>query len=204
MKKYFYFSLAILISSCASVYLAPNGQEIADRHTTIAILKPNVSIMASKKVEAEAIKESQKTSANEFQQEIYKFLLKRKTQGKMTIGIQDVDETNAILLKNSDHISNLTTKEICDLLGVDAVMTSNFGLTKPMSTGAAIAMAVVVGFYGSTNEVTVSMSLKNCDDRSLLWKYDHKYSGGIGSSPARLVEGLMRDASKKMPYFSKE
>lgn len=204
MKKYFYFSLAILISSCASVYLAPNGQEIADRHTTIAILKPNVSIMASKKVDAEAIKESQKTSANEFQQEIYKFLLKRKTQGKMTIGIQDVDETNAILLKNSDNISNLTTKEICDLLGVDAVMTSNFGLTKPMSTGAAIAMAVVVGFYGSTNEVTVSMSLKNCDDRSLLWKYDHKYSGGIGSSPARLVEGLMRDASKKMPYFSKE
>lgn len=203
MKKYFNFLLIILVSGCASVYIAPNGQEVANRHTTIAIIKPNVSIMASKKVDAEAIKESRKTSANEFQQEIYKFLLKRKAQGKMVIGIQDVDETNAILSKKTDNISTLTTKEICNLLGVDAIMTSNFGLTKPMSTGAAIAMSVLVGFYGSTNEVTVSMSLKNCDDSSLLWKYDHKYSGGIGSSPARLVEGLMRDASKKMPYFSK-
>jgi hypothetical protein len=195
------FVLSIFVSSCASIYLAPNGKSIANKHEIIAIVKPKVSIKARKKDDAEAIKESQRTSAFEFQQEIYKYLLKRKTKGNIQVNIQDVDETNAIL-ERSD-IKNLTTKEMCDLLGVDAIMTSNFGLEKPMSTGGAIALAVLTGFGASTNKVVVTLGIKNCDDKSLLWKYDHKYSGGIGSSPSMLVDGLMRQASKKMPYFNK-
>ena len=194
------FLLSIFASSCASVYLAPNGKSIANKHETVAIVIPKVSIKARKKDDAEAIKESQRTSAFEFQQEIYKYLLKRKTQGKMQVNIQDVEETNAILERS--NIKNLTTKEMCDLLEVDAIMTSNFGLKKPMSTGGAIALAILTGYGGSTNEVVVTLSIKNCDDKSLLWKYDHKYSGGIGSSSSRLVEGLMKQASKKMPYFN--
>tara|TARA_B100000767_G_C19499710_1_gene423780 strand:- start:31 stop:639 length:609 start_codon:yes stop_codon:yes gene_type:complete len=199
-NKIVIFILSIFVSSCASIYLAPNGKSIANKHEIIAIVIPKVSIKARKKDNAEAIKESQRTSAFEFQQEIYKYLLKRKTQGNMQVAIQDVDETNAILERS--NIENLTTKEMCDLLGVDAIMTSNFGLEKPMSTGGAIALAVLTGFYSSTNEVVVTLTIKNCDDKSLLWKYDHKYSGGIGSSSSRLVEGLMRQASKKMPYFN--
>ena len=195
------FILSTFVSSCASIYLAPNGNSIANKHERIAIVKPKVSIKARKKDDAEAIKESQRTSAFEFQQEIYKYLLKRKTQGKIQVNVQDVDETNAIIEKSD--IKNLTTKEMCDLLDVDAIMTSNFGLEKPISTGGAIALAVLTGFGASTNEVNVTISIKNCDDKSLLWKYDHKYSGGIGSSTSRLVDGLMRHASKKMPYFKK-
>jgi hypothetical protein len=37
----------------------------------------------------------------------------------------------------------------------------------------------------------------------MIWNYDHKFSGGIGSSPSRLVDELMRQASKKMPYMNK-
>ena len=194
--------ISIFVSGCASIYLAPGGKSISSKHETIAIIQPKVSIKARKKDDAEAIKESQRTSSIEFQQEIYRFLLKRKSQGKMFINIQDVEETNAILLRSGNN--NLTTNEMCELLGVDAIMTSNFGLSKPMSTGAAIALALVVpGFAGSTNEVVVSLNIKNCDDSVLLWKYDHKHSAGIGSSPSALVEGLMRHASKKMPYFIK-
>jgi hypothetical protein len=195
------FLLSIFVSSCASIYLAPNGKSIANKHEKLAIVIPKVSIKARKKDDAEAIKESQRTSAFEFQQEIYKYLLKRKTQGKMQVNIQDVEETNAILERS--NIKNLTTKEMCDLLEVDAIMTSNFGLKKPMSTGGAIALAVLTGYGASTNEVVVTLSIKNCDDKSLLWKYDHKYSGGLGSSTSRLVEALMRKASKKMPYFNR-
>ena len=131
------FVLSIFVSSCASIYLAPNGKSIANKHEIVAIVKPKVSIKARKKDNAEAIKESQRTSAFEFQQEIYKYLLKRKSKGNIQVSVQDVDETNAIL-ERSD-IKNLTTKEMCDLLGVDAIMTSNFGLEKPMSTGGSIA-----------------------------------------------------------------
>jgi hypothetical protein len=202
VKSYLSVLIAsIMLSSCASIYLAPNGQSIANKHETIAIIKPKVSIKARKKDSAEAIKESQRTSSLEFQQEIYKYMLKRKTKGQMHVIIQDVEETNAILERSG--IEFLTTKEICDLLGVDALMTSNFGLSKPMSAGGAIAMSLLLGVGGSTNEVVVTLSIKNCEDKSLLWKYDHKYSGGLGSSPSRLVEGLMSGATKKMPYFKR-
>ena len=195
--------LAIIFSGCASIYLAPNGKAIADKHEVIAIVKPKVSIKARKKDSAEAIKESQRTSSIEFQQEIYKYMLKRKSKGKILVDIQDVEETNALLAKSGKDMQFLTTKEMCNILGVDGIITSNFGLSKPMSAGGAIALALLAGVGTNTNEVVVTLSIKNCEDKSLIWKYDHKYSGGIGSSPSRLVEGLMKHASKKMPYFKR-
>ena len=119
----------------------------------------------------------------------------------MVVSIQDVDETNALLSRSDINFENMTTNEICDILGVDGILSSNFGLSKPMSTGGAIAMAVLIGYGDSTNEVVATVSIKNCEDKSLVWKYDHKFSGGLGSSFSRLVEGLMKKASKKMPYF---
>ena len=119
----------------------------------------------------------------------------------MIINLQDVEETNVILNRNNLDISNMTTDEICQILEVDGVLSSQFGLSKPMSGGAAVALLFLTGFGASTNEVTVTMSLKDCSEKSLIWKYDHKYSGGVLSSPAQLVKNLMKDASKKMPYF---
>ena len=74
-------------------------------------------------------------------------------------------------------------------------------MSKPMSDGAAVALGVLVGVWGTTNEVHVSLNIKDCQYDKLIWNYDHKYSGSVGSSPARLVDGLMREASRKMPYF---
>jgi len=79
-------------------------------------------------------------------------------------------------------------------------MTSNYSLSKPMSEGAAVAFAVLFGVYGSTNEVAVTLNINDCMNRKLIWNYSHKFSGSLGSSPSRLVDGLMRNASRKMPY----
>jgi hypothetical protein len=70
-----------------------------------------------------------------------------------------------------------------------------------MSDGAAVAMVLLVGASGSTNEVKVSLNINDCSNKKLIWNYDHKFSGGLGSSPSELVDGLLRQASKKMPYF---
>ena len=49
----------------------------------------------------------------------------------------------------------MTPSEICAVLGVDGLIGSNFGLSKPMSDGAAIALAVLGAGGGATNEVRV-------------------------------------------------
>lgn len=196
----FIFVSLILMSCGPTIYLAPGGSQIAASHRTVAIMPPTVSIAASKKMSADAMKEAQKTESINFQQEIYAFMLKRKGQGKFFIDIQDVETTNALIAKATLNGDILTTSDYCELLGVDGLITSNFAMTKPMSAGAAAALYVVTGGIGSTNTVTTTLSIKDCQSSSLIWKYDYKYSGGLGSSPATLVEGLMRNASNRMPY----
>ena len=193
----------VLLSSCAKIYFSPDAKTLAKKQNTIAIIPPKISIAASKKVDADAIKEQQKTESLNFQNEIYSWVLKRKMQGKITKEFQDIETTNAKLKKAGYPENPLTTPELCELLGVDGIMTSSFGLSKPMSEGAAVAVGLLAGAWGATNEVRASLSINDCENKKLIWNYDHKLSGGVGSSPSRIVDQLMRDASKKMPYVNK-
>lgn len=192
----------VLLSSCAKIFYSPDARTLANKQQTIAIIPPNISIAASKKVDAEAMKEQQKTESINFQNEIYSWMLKRKMQGKITKEIQEVQTTNAKLLKAGYPENPLTTAELCEVLGVDGIMTSNFGLSKPMSDGAAIALGLLAGAWGSTNEVRATLSISDCENKKLIWNYEHKLSGGVGSSPSRIVDQLMRKASRKMPYIN--
>lgn len=195
---------AFLFSSCAKIFYSPDAYDLAKSHNTIAILPPTVSIAPNKKVDAEAILEQQKTESLNFQNEMYAWLLKRKMQGKITPEILDIETTNA-KLKNAGYPEwAFTSEELCEILGVDGTLGSHYSLSKPMSQGAAIALGVLFGAWGATNEVTVDLDIKDCASNKLIWNYNHKFSGSIGSSPAKLVDGLMRQASKKMPWLQNE
>lgn len=176
---------------------------MANNQKTFAIIPPKVSIAAKRKVDPEALKEQQRTESLNFQQEMYSWMLKRKMQGKFTQEIQDIETTNAKLMKIGFPETPLTTAEMCEVLGVDGIMSSNYALSKPMSDGAAVALGLLAGAWGPTNEVHVSLSINDCQEQKLIWNYDHKFSGSLGSSPANLVDGLMRQSSKKMPYMKK-
>lgn len=206
MKLFKHLSLivivAILFSSCAKIFYSSDAYTLAQSQKTIAIIPPTVSIAANKKIDAESMKEQQKTESINFQKEMFSWMLKRKMQGKISQEIQEIETTNAKLKKAGYPENPLTTAELCETLGVDGIMTSNYGLSKPMSDGAAVALALLVGAWGATNEVHVSLSINDCNNKKLIWNYDHKFRGSMGSSPSRLVDNLMRQASKKMPYMN--
>ena len=72
-----------------------------------------------------------------------------------------------------------------------------------MSDGAAIAIGVLIGSWGATNDVQTSISINEGKKGDLVWKYDYDASGSVGSSTDRLVNALMRNASRKFPYNAK-
>jgi hypothetical protein len=76
-------------------------------------------------------------------------------------------------------------------------------MDKPMSEGAAIAVGVIFGAWGNTNSVQTTINIHDGKSGNLLWKYDYQASGSVGSSTDRLVNALMRNASKKFPYSVK-
>jgi hypothetical protein len=203
MKKSILFLIAvtILLQSCAKIFYAPDAIPLARSQRVIAIAPPKVSIAARKNIDGTALIEQQKTESVNFQREMYSWMLKRKMQGTISVDIQDVETTNALLANAGIKDGNLLTPtEMCNLLGVDGIMTSNYSLSKPMSEGAAIASALLIGFWGATNEADASLSLHDFSSNKMIWNYDHKLTSSLGS-PARLVDDLMRDASREMPYF---
>ena len=192
--------MILATTSCARIFMSPDAIELAGKHKVFAIIPPKISIAAGRNIDAGSLKEQQKTESINFQNEMYSWLLKRKMQGSITQEIQEIEFTNAKLKKAGYPETPMTSSELCALLGVDGILTSNFSLAKPMSDGAAVATLLLVGSSGSTNQVHVTLSISDCFNHKLIWNYDNKLSGGLGSSSTSIVDQLMRNASKKMPY----
>lgn len=201
-QRFLIFSLLLVtITSCAKIYYSRDAFTLANQHKTIAIMPPTISIEARKKLDGDALIEQQKTESINFQREMYAWMLKRNRQGRITQEIQDVETTNILLARAGYPDSPLTKREICDILGVDGIMTSNFGLSKPVSEGGAVALYLLAGAFAATNEVRVNISITDSPNAKVIWNYDHKVSSSLGSSPSRIVDDIMRRSSRKMPYF---
>lgn len=203
MKRSLFLLIAatFLFQSCAKIFYSSDAEPLARAQKIIAIAPPKVAIAARKNIDGTALIEQQKTESINFQREMYSWMLKRKMQGKISVEIQDVETTNARLANAGFNEGNLLTPvDLCNILGVDGIMTSNYSLSKPMSEGAAIAVALLAGFWGATNEAAISLSIHDQRANKMIWNFDHKLSSSLGS-PAGLVDDLMRQASREMPYF---
>jgi hypothetical protein len=207
MKKtllFFCVMATLVLSSCAKIYSTPDALVRAKTHKLIAIVPPVVAIAAKKGVDVNVMKEQQRTESLSFQKEMISWLLKRKMQGRIVsnLTIQDVETTNAKLQNAGLSETKLfTPEEMCEILGVDAILNSNFTLSKPMSEGAAVVLGLLVGVWGSTNQATTNFSLHDKETKQMIWSFQHTISGSLFSSPAQLINELMRQSSRKMPYY---
>ena len=212
MKKISYLIIAtILIVGCApKIYKTDNFDSVAARHKIVAILPSDVNIQLrpneAKKISADDVRKNEETTGLAVQDRMYSWFLRRSDKYHYTVKFQDISKTNALLKQANINYTDLRTKskeELAKLLGVDATISSSVRMDKPMSEGAAIAVGLLVGAWGSTNNVTTSINIHEGTKGDLMWKYDYQASGSVGSSTESLVNGLMRNASKKFPYNSK-
>ena len=192
-------SLTLLLSSCAKVYYSPDAERISSKHKVIAVVTPRVSMPPQKKMTNEEMIQLTINESEAFQYEMVSWLLKRKREKKINVDILDATTTMAKIHNATTAGKMLTPSEMADILEVDAVITSNYKLTKPMSTGAAIVTSLLFGF-GNTNQIIVSMELHDRTGKKMIWNFSHALSGGLFSSSDQLVAEVMRIASKKLPY----
>ncbi|PHI21537.1 hypothetical protein CEQ90_01615 [Lewinellaceae bacterium SD302] len=195
-------TLLILSTGCGpKVYESPEAARLTDGHEIIAVLPPVVSIKGRPKDDPEVLAQAAITDRDVFQREMYSWMLRRKQQGRIRVEIQDVESTIAKLTRVGYFDENiLTPAELAEELDVDAVVSSRYDMAKPMSEGAAIALGILFGAWGTTNQIKVNMTLHDRGTRSAIWNYDWVANGSTFSSPDALVEGLMRNASRRMPY----
>jgi len=94
-------------------------------------------------------------------------------QGKIKQEILDIETTNIKLQRAGWPETPLSPSEMSNVLGVDGVISSNYSMSKPMSEGGAIALSLLTGAYGATNEVNVTMSIYDRNTSTLIWNFDH-------------------------------
>ena len=212
MKKLLLLSL--LLTICINVYAQTNLYEnpefdvIAKSHKIIAVVpfKTQVKLRPKqmKDMSNEQLHKLEKAEGEGIQTAMYSWFLKRKKRGKLlSLEVQDPKVTTALLKRkeiNYNNITDYTPKELANLLEVDAVISGDFETNKPMSEGASVALGILLGAWGSTNSAIVNMSVHNAADGVLLWNYNKKVRGSIGSSPEDLINILMRKASRRLAY----
>lgn len=195
--------IATLTSCGPTIYKATNFESSKEKVKILAILPFNISIDSKrlpKGTTIETLKESQEKTGYDMQSNAYTWFLHRSNDYSTTF--QDIDKTNSLLKKSKITFNNIAQQdkgELCKMLGVDGIISGKATLSKPMSEGGAIAVAVLFGGFGSTNNNTTSLTIHDVTG-NLLWKYDYDASGSLGSSAESLTKVLMKNASKKFPY----
>jgi hypothetical protein len=214
MRKFLLATCALVVSLAAfsqtkEIYVNPAFNELAKDHKVIAILPFKAIInLRPKQMEKMTPEQHAKLQEDEglaVQSSLLTYFLKRKEQHNFVITFKDVNTINAILLKNDIDQSNIdkfTPAELCELLGVDAIISGTLKSDKPMSDGASLAMGVLVGFYGATNSGKCNININDGKTGDLLWKYEKTLSRSLGSDTNTIINAMMRKASRKLPYIN--
>lgn len=209
MKQLFFAALAaVLLVSCGpQIYKSTDFNNALTRHKTVAILPADVTIKLrpnqAKGMTTEQLEEVRLKTAYDVQEKMQGWFLRRSEKFNYTVTFQDVIKTNSLLKQAGISYVDLSTTDrskLAKVLGVDAVMQDRLNMEKPMSEGAAVAVGLLIGAWGNTNKVATTINIHDGISGNLLWKYDYEASGSIGSSTTRLVDALMRNATRKFPY----
>lgn len=209
MKKTLVFALlcVALVSCGPQIYKATDFSNVTAKHKTVAILPAEVTMQLrpndAKKTTPEQLEDMTTKTAYDVQEKMYGWFLRRGEKYNYTVTFQDVTRTNSKLKEAGIAYKDLKTTDrtkLAQVLGVDAIMQDRLSMEKPMSEGAAVAVGLLVGAWGSTNKVNTTINIHDGASGNLLWKYDYEASGSVGSSTTKLVDALMKNATKKFPY----
>ncbi|GAB3166258.1 hypothetical protein GCM10027291_11460 [Telluribacter humicola] len=219
MKKQL-LSLAVLVSAvlciggCTKKIQNTEVYAQVAKHQVIAIVPPEVAINGMKKVSNGSISELQRKESLNFQQRMYSWMLKGKIEKRIFVSIQKLQDTNDRLAA-AGHFDDqpLTPAQMCDILGVDAILVSNYLVKKVMSDAEAKTLGLAVwragvgaprGMGGPTNKTAVSLQIFDKETGRMVWDYSNRLNGDIKSTPATLVDDMMRMASQNSPYYYKK
>lgn len=209
MKKILLAALVcVAFVSCGpQIYKSADFSNALTKHKTVAILPAEVTMQLrpnqAKNTTAEQMEDMRMKTAYDVQEKMQGWFLRRGEKFNYTVSFQDVIKTNAKLKEAGIAYNDLKTTDrskLAQILGVDAVMQDRLSMEKPMSEGAAVAVGLLVGAWGNTNKVATTINIHDGTTGNLLWKYDYEASGSVGSSTTKLVDALMRNATKKFPY----
>jgi hypothetical protein len=165
--------------------------------------------MAQEDFEA-AVYDLEKNGAIVAQETVINRVLRKKN--RVAVDPQPQARTNALLRRASEitytdgvygAFDYYLPEELCEMLGVDAVLLGNVNSGKIFTTGGSIALRVL-GFGGSPS-VSADLTLFH-KDGTMIWQWSSPTmkGGSMGNSVNEMMDYLFKKGARKMPYTGLE
>ncbi len=170
----------------------------------IAIVPPEVVFTLLNKVESDSLKELQKKESEHLQKMTLVWLKLWKNEGHMSVGLQDAETTNT-RLKTAGYFDGrpMSPYDICDSLGVDAVIISNYSLRSTTLKEDEMILVQLLGaeVFIPANNAIATIELHDKETKKIIWNYHYHSSGLVSTSTTELIDNMLRVATKNMPYY---
>jgi hypothetical protein len=195
-------AFVLLLSSCAKTFYSVDGKTLAQKqHKSVAVMPSFVSIAPKgvhRKTVAEVLEKQEAIESLSFQLAIHSWMQKSKSEGKVAVEIQAIETTNAKLICAGYPETFLTDAKMCEILGVDGLIVSNFELYKPMTADEAMMLNITTRRWDAhSDEVRGTIAINDCANQKIIWSYQQKFNGNdLGA----IAKQFMKKANKKMPY----
>jgi hypothetical protein len=190
-----------------AIFISPDFSALSSHEKTLAIIPFGVTLNLRPKdkanMTAEELKQQEQQSGLAIQNEMESYLLKKSEHSSYSVAFQDVEQTNRLLKAHGitlDSVSGMDPRQVSRVLGVDGVICGKMVSSHPLSTGAAVAVDVLVGFGGATNSGTCTIDIYDGPTGKLMWRYEKSLSRGLGSDAGTIIDRIMSKASRKFPY----
>ena len=211
------FLFILLLTSCSKVFYSKDAVEISRKHKTIAIIPPKVIVSTLLHLNNSSLKEQLQNESYIFQKEMYMWMMNKNNKIPYNFEVLDIEIVNSILKRNGYFLDSttLTPFDISKILGVDAVLSSNYNFERligneTIQTITDTSKSISVNQNNSprsTNineDIDIVYSLYDLTTQKLIWNFDKKFTYSATSySQYKIVKGIFKKAVKKMPYNSK-
>lgn len=200
---YFFLFCAITIHAQKNIYENPRFDEMSDDHKVLAILPFLTNLDLKDNASEEDIKTLEEKEGYAVQDAFETYFSKRKKKKKFPVDFQNIKDTKAILAQNKIDYGNIdvyTTKQLSEILGVDAIISGTLDLNVLLSKGVSTDFNITDYFSGDANYGRIGMKISDGDTGKLLWKYEKEINKKTGKNTDDLIDRMMKLAIRKFPY----
>lgn len=183
-------------------------------HKKVAILPASVEIIdkkliKNKKSEPVEIAKKENDLSKNFQYAFYEKLAWLTKKEKLKVEVQDIAETNEILIKNDiaeiSNLLSLSQKEIATLLNVDAVFYADIKVVQVLSKGASTLLSIATNVDADAEASNLNLELYDGCSGMSVWKFNQtSTNSSLFWKTEKLIEMMFKqEMDKKFPYHKK-
>lgn len=202
--KWFIVLLPFCLGSCVVTTYVNNVVPITQKHHTIAVLPPKTTIERKLWMSDDRFNELTLKKQNELQEGIIRSLNHRNNEGKCFVEVLDIESTNNIAIPEGYNLNQISAKELCRKLKVDAVIETNIKILEPVSEATAFFLQSNSGSSMITNWVVLEASLHDSTSNAPLWTLRTEDVGTLFSIKELMQIKVIRRTTRNTPYNIKK